>query len=59
MKGAEYAIEFDESACARVCVGEMQIVIDFARKKCANNKSLTCYGSEDWGQDVQIEWSEM
>lgn len=59
LKGAEYVIEFNENECAKVCVGELQIVIDFAKKKCANNKALKCYGSDDWGQDVQIEWSEV
>ena len=59
MKGAEYVIEFYENECAKVCVGELQIVIDFAKKKCANNKGLKCYGSDDWGQDVQTEWSEV
>ena len=39
-KGAEYVVEFDESERAKVCVGELQIVIDFANKKCANNKTL-------------------
>lgn len=59
LKGAEYVIEFYENECAKVCVGELQIVIDFAKKKCANNKDLKCYGSDDWGQDVQTEWSEV
>lgn len=59
LKGVEFAIEFDESECAKVCVGELQIYIDFAKKKCANNKALKCYGSDDWGQDIQIEWSEV
>ena len=58
LKGAEYVIEFDEEDCARVCVGELQIVIDYSRKKCMNNKTLKCYGSDAWGQDVQIAWSE-
>lgn len=59
LKGEEYIIEFGENNCAQVCVGELQIVIDYSKKKCANNKSLKCYGSDAWGQDVQIEWSEV
>ena len=58
LKGAEYVIEFEENNCAKVSVGELKIVIDYSNKKCANNKALKCYGSDDWGQDVQIEWSE-
>ncbi len=58
LKGAEYTVEFDEKGCARICVGDLKIVIDYAKKKCANNKSLKCYGSDAWGQDVQTEWSE-
>ena len=59
LKGFEYVIEFEENNCAKVCVGELQIVIDYVKKKCANNKAIRCYGSDDWGQDVQIEWSEV
>ena len=59
LKGAEYVIEFNENNCAKVCVGELQIIIDYSKKKCASNKALKCYGSEDWGQDVQIEWGEV
>ena len=59
LKGAEYVIEFEENNCAKVSVGELQIVIDYSMKKCANNKALKCYGSDAWGQDVQIEWSEV
>ena len=58
LKGAEYVIEFEENNRAKVSVGELQIVIDYSEKKCANNKAIKCYGSDDWGQDVQIEWSE-
>ena len=59
LKGAEYVIEFEENNRAEVSVGELQIVIDYSKKKCANNKAIKCYGSDDWGQDVQIEWSEV
>ena len=59
LKGAEYTIEFRENGQAKVCVGDLQIVMDYPRRKCANNKSLKCYGSDDWGQDVQIAWSEL
>ena len=59
LKGAEYVIEFDESERAKVCVGDLQIVIDFANKKCTNNKALKCCCSAEWRQDVQIKWSEV
>ena len=59
LKGAEYVIEFEENNRAKVSVGELQIVIDYSKKKCAYNKAIKCYGSDDWGQDVQIEWSEV
>ena len=58
LKGAEYVVEFYENNRAKVCVGDLNIVIDFSKKKCANNKSLKCYGSDAWGQDVQMEWTE-
>lgn len=59
LKGAEYVIEFEENARAKVSVGQLQIVIDFAMKKCANNKALRCYGWDAWGQDVQLPWGEV
>ena len=33
-------------------------IIDFTKKKCANNKSIKCYGSDSWGEDVQFEWND-
>ena len=59
LKGAEYVIEFEENNRAKVSVGALQIVIDYSKKKCANNKAIKCYGSDDWGQDIQIEWFEV
>ena len=59
LKGAEYIVEFDENNCAKVCVGDLQIVINYSEKKCANSKSLKCYGSDSWGQDVQSDWNEI
>lgn len=58
LKGSTYTVEFDENECARICVAGLCIVIDYAQKKCANNKDLPCYGSEDWGEDVCMEWRE-
>ena len=59
LKGAEYVIEFEENNRANVSVGELQIVIDYSKQKCANNRAIRCYGSDDWGQDVQAEWDEI
>lgn len=59
LKGAEYVIEFDEKDRATVSARDLQIVIDFAAKKCANNQNLTCYGSDEWGQDVQAKWGDI
>ena len=59
LKGAEYTVEFCENEKAKVSVGDLKIVIDYMAKKCANNKSFRCFGSESWGQDIQIDWSEM
>ena len=58
LKDAEYIIDFRENEQAKVCVGDLQIIIDFIKKKCANNKSIKCYGSDSWGEDVQIEWDK-
>ncbi len=59
LKDAEYIIDFCENERAKVSVGNLQIIIDFCKKKCANNKSLKCFGSDSWGEDVQLEWSEI
>ena len=59
LKGAEYTVEFDENDRAEVCVGDLRVAVDYSKKKCANNKSLQCYGSDDWGQDVQVEWNAL
>ena len=59
LKGAEYIVEFDENNCAKVYVGDLQIVINYSKKKCANNKSLKCCGSNNWGQDVQSDWNDL
>ena len=59
LKNAEYIVEFDENNCAKICVGDLQIVINYSEKKCANNKSLKCYGSDSWGRDVQIDWNAL
>ena len=59
LKGAEYTVDFCESQRARVSVGDLRIIIDFGSKKCANNKALKCFGSNSWGENVQIDWSEL
>jgi len=59
LKGAEYTVEFSDNDCAKVCVGALQIVFDYNKKKCANSKDLQCYGSDAWGQDVRMDWSEI
>ena len=58
LKGAEYIVEFSENDLAKISVSDFQIVIDFKEQKCKTNKNLKCYGSEIWGQDVQVEWLE-
>ena len=57
LKNAEYIVEFFENGQAKVCVNDLQIIIDFANKKCSNNKNFKCYGSDVWGNDVQTEWN--
>ena len=59
LKGAEYTVELDEKNRAELCVGDLRIVIDYSQRKCTNNKSIRCYGSDRWGQDVSMEWSEL
>ena len=58
LKGAEYTVEFCADECAKIAVGDMKIIIDFANKKCANNKGIQNYGSDTWGQDVTASWDD-
>lgn len=59
LKGAEYIIDFGEDKRTKITVGDLQIVIDFENKKCATNKGIKCFGSDKWGQDVQVAWNEI
>lgn len=59
LKGSEYIIDFCPNECVKIFVEDCQIMIDFKNKKCANNKSILCYGSDSWGRDIQIEWNEI
>ncbi len=58
LKGAEYTVEFCADECAKITVSDIKIIIDFANKKCSNNKGLQNYGSDAWGQDVTAAWDE-
>ena len=57
LKGAEYVVEFFENDSVKVSVADILIVINFKEQNCKNNQNLKCYGSDSWGRDVQIEWS--
>lgn len=57
LKGAEYVVEFYENDLSKISVSDIQVVIDFREKKCKNSKNFKCYGSNRWGQDVQVEWN--
>ncbi len=57
LSGMEYVIEFDPMGLAKISVGEIRIVIDFANHSCSNNKGLPCYGSDAWGQSVFAAWN--
>lgn len=60
LNGFEYSIEFTDRQYAKISVGEqLKIVIDFANQKCANNKDAACYGSDAWGQDVTLPWTNI
>ena len=58
LRGAKYEIEFYECGKAKITVLDMQIVINFSEQKCSNNRNTLCYGSDAWGEDVQVKWSK-
>lgn len=58
LKGLEYTIEFCPEQCAKISVGNIKMIIDFANHKCANNISVKNYGSDTWGRDVSVAWDE-
>lgn len=56
LKGQEFVVAFPADGIATVCVGDIRVVIDFAGKKCSNNKGLRDYGSDTWGEGVSAPW---
>ena len=59
LRGAEYIVDFSPSKYAKITVGDLCIVIDYEKRICTNNKALLCYGSEYWGEDVSVPWSDV
>lgn len=59
LKGAQYTVEFCENSKVNISVGEIRIAVDFLNKKCAINQPSKCYGSDIWGEDVQLPWGQM
>ena len=59
LKDAEYIVDFYDNEHASVTIGDLQIVIYYEKGKCACNKDFKCYGSDSWGQDVQVEWGKI
>ena len=58
LKGLTYQVIFREDRTALVSGGDIKVCIDFAARRCANNKGLPCYGSDAWGQDVSADWND-
>ena len=52
LKGETFHISFFENETATVKVADVATFIDFASKKCSNNKGVQNYGSEAWGEDI-------
>lgn len=59
LKKAEYVVDFQENDRVMISVGNLQIAIDFKNGKCATDKKIRCYGSDLWGQDVQVDWNDI
>lgn len=57
LRGEPFHVSFFEDSTATVTVADVKVLLDFAAKKCANNKGLRAYGSEAWGQDVTCAWT--
>lgn len=57
LKGETFRISFFENETAAVKVSDTAVFIDFASKKCSNNKGVQNCGSDAWGQDVSCDWS--
>lgn len=54
-KGTFY-VAFTDDERALLSIGEFKLVVDFARRKCANNGTLVACGSELWGEDCSAPW---
>lgn len=57
LRGKRYTVEFNRKDCAVISVGNIKIVIDFKNQTCSTNaEDIHCYGSDEWGHNVQVGW---
>ena len=57
LKGERYTVQFNMKECAMIRVRDIAILIDFKNHTCSTNiVDLHCYGSDEWGQNVQVDW---
>ncbi len=58
MRGLEFKVVFHTDTFATIQVADLRIIIDYERKKCSNSKDLNIYGSEFWGEIVDLRWNK-
>ncbi len=58
IKGMVFRGAFYENNTATVSVGDFRGYFDFNAMKCANNKGLQVYGSDEWGRDIAMPWQD-
>lgn len=56
LRGEKFTVEFNTKDCTMISVKDIKILIDFKNHTCSTNVGLQCYGSDEWGHNVQAEW---
>ena len=58
LRGERYTVNFTKDGRAKISVKDIKIIIDFKNQTCSNNSGIHCYGSESWGNNVEVNYCE-
>lgn len=58
LRGERYTVNFTKDGRAKISVKDIKIIIDFKNQTCSNNSGIHCYGSESWGNNVEVSYCE-
>ena len=58
LRGERYTVNFTKDGRAKISVKDIKIIIDFKNQTCSNNSEIHCYGSETWGNNIEVGYFE-